>query len=364
MLELLRTRAAELLAASADGPDIVRRHARAIADVADEIDLAHWGAYTADWTDLLTALLPEFRRAHDAAIELGEWEVAGRLAASYGSFWHREGGLPEGAARTRAVLDHEAELSAETRGRLLAAAGLVAWDVGDVSEARAFWLAAIEHLESTVLKSSLAYVLAGAAVTTIDEPERHDWARDVLDRAESIARTTPSTVLAEVLNFRGEFSRATGDDESARTAYSDVVRYAAEAGNLAVEAVGFANLGYTECHAGRYDEARRMTRKALRLSIAGGRRLMAAWSVGELAISSHGLGEHELAARLIGAGMRAMETLNAGRYPADVNEDERVIAGLIEHLGEDEYERLVAEGRTLTLDQAISLALGEGVDDD
>ena len=84
--------------------------------------------------------------------------MAGRLAASYGSFWHREGGLPEGGARIRAALRHEDELSRETRGRLLAAAGLLAWDVGEVATARELWLTAAAELESTELESTLAWL--------------------------------------------------------------------------------------------------------------------------------------------------------------------------------------------------------------
>ena len=49
----------------------------------------------------------------------------------------------------------------------------------------------------------------------------------------------------------------------------------------------------------------------------------------------------------------------AGRYPADSAEDEGVVAALVDVLGHDEFDRLVEEGRAMTLDDAISLALGE-----
>jgi len=359
MLELLRTRAAELLADEPDALEVARRHAHAVADAVEAIDLQSWGTLASDWTDLLAMLLPEFRRAHDTATALEEWELVGRLAASYGTFWHREGGLPEGGRRIRAAREHADQLSRPTHGRLLAAAGLVAWDVGDVLEARELWLDAIELLEGTAFTSTMAYVMAGTAVTAIAEPERHDWAQDQIARALPIARSGPPAALAEVLNMWGEFARATGDDASARQAYEEALRLAADSGNRALESVALANLSYIECHAGNFDQARRMSRTALRMSIANGRRLMVSWTVGELAISAHGLGEHELAARLLGAATRAMQTLHAGRYPADVHEDERVIASLVERLGRAEYDRLFAEGGQLTLDQAIPLALGE-----
>ena len=168
------------------------------------------------------------------------------------------------------MLDHADQLSPRTRARALAGAGLVAWDRGDVAEARTLSIASADLLDDEQLGSLRAYVLAGTAVTAIDDPELRDWA------------------------------------------------------------VGCVRMGP---------------------------RLMAAWCVGELAISADGLGEHELAARLIGAGTRAMETLHAGRYPADVAEDEQVVDSLVDRLGQDEFDRLVAEGRALTLDDAISLAL-------
>jgi hypothetical protein len=86
MLELLRARAVELLAESEEATDVARRHALAVAGIVDGIDTGRWGELASTWTDDLAALLPEFRRAHDTSIDLGEWEAAGLLVASYGAF--------------------------------------------------------------------------------------------------------------------------------------------------------------------------------------------------------------------------------------------------------------------------------------
>jgi len=74
------------------------------------------------------------------------------------------------------VLDHADQLSPRTRARALAGAGLVSWDRGDVAEARTLSIASADLLDDEQLGSLRAYVLAGTAVTAIDDPELRDWA--------------------------------------------------------------------------------------------------------------------------------------------------------------------------------------------
>ena len=269
MLELLRARAVELLAESEEATDVARRHALAVAGIVDGIDTGRWGELASTWTDDLAALLPEFRRAHDTSIDLGEWRP--RVCSSPRTV---RSGTGRAASRKPTVgfaqcsTTPTSSAPAHAPGRSPARG----WSHGTAATSQRHGRSGSRRPVCWTTNSAgpCAYVLAGTAVTAIDDPELRDWA------------------------------------------------------------VGCVRMG---------------------------RRLMAAWCVGELAISADGLGEHELAARLIGAGTRAMETLHAGRYPADVAEDEQVVDSLVDRLGQDEFDRLVAEGRALTLDDAISLAL-------
>ncbi len=66
------------------------------------------------------------------------------------------------------------------------------------------------------------------------------------------------------------------------------------------------------------------------------------------------------AARLLGAAGQAREALHRPiEAPNEVAELEQALAQLAGALGEAERERLLAEGRRLSLDEAVLVALGE-----
>jgi hypothetical protein len=53
-----------------------------------------------------------------------------------------------------------------------------------------------------------------------------------------------------------------------------------------------------------------------------------------------------------------MEQLGSRIFPADLEEHQRVSAQVNDSLGAARFEALRAEGRTLSLDQVIAVALG------
>ena len=150
-----------------------------------------------------------------------------------------------------------------------------------------------------------------------------------------------------------------GDDDVALVAYEEGRDVAAGAGDLAHVSVFLANLGYLADHRGAHDEARRLGCDGLRLCWSLGRRMMAAWSISELAGPELGLGRPERAARLVGAADEALRALRVARHPGDTEEHDRVVARLRATLGPDAYDRLYAEGAALSLEGAVALALGD-----
>ena len=130
-------------------------------------------------------------------------------------------------------------------------------------------------------------------------------------------------------------------------------------GDRTVHSVAISNLSYVASHEGDFAEARRLGRLGLELAIGAGRRVLAAWSVSELAEPALGLGDVQLGARLVGAAERALERMGGRIYPGDTPAHERVVAGLVDALGPDEYDRWYAAGATLTFDQSVDLALGQ-----
>jgi predicted ATPase/DNA-binding winged helix-turn-helix (wHTH) protein len=359
MLDLLRHRAADLLRDDPRAAAVGQRHREYVAGELWRIDEAHWSGLVTTWIDRTTSLLAEARRAFASAIASEDWETAARIAGSLSMYHHREGGLAEGRGWLEMLEPHHREMSDAALGRVLLGRGLLAWDDDDLPAARNAWEEALVVLQLIPDEARSAYVFASLAVAHLDEPGEHDRCRALVDRGVALARRVAGPVLlVEVLNIAGEFARATGDDAAARPRYEEAVELATRYQDQTSASVSLANLAYLACHDGDFEEGRRIARRALEMCWALKRRQLAAWTVSELAGPAAGLGEHELAARLIGASQRALEQQGGRIYPADLAEHERTVATTVDALGRERFEALCEEGRELSLDEAIALALG------
>jgi tetratricopeptide (TPR) repeat protein len=237
------------------------------------------------------------------------------------------------------------------------AAGTVEWP-RDRATAREHWNRAIDGFRELHDDAYLSYATALTSVTYIGDAESYEAALELSDEAISLARKIGDLRLtARALNMKGELARVRGDDDLALSAYEEGRGISAHEGDNATLGIFLGNLGFLADHRGDHDEARRLSREALRLSWSLGRRMVAAWLLAELAGAELGLGRPEMGARLIGASERALELLDVERHPCDVPEYERAVAGLASLLGEERFGSLRAEGERLPLDEAVALAL-------
>ena len=180
------------------------------------------------------------------------------------------------------------------------------------------------------------------------------------DEALALSRGVGGPALiAQVLNIRGELTRVAGDDRLAQAAYEEGLQISTALEDEMYVSVFLSNLSYLAEHRGEYDEARRLTHQALRICWSLGRRLMAAWTISQLAGPEHSLGRSELGAVLIGASDEALRVLGARRHPGDLPEHERVVAGIRAAVGDERFESLHAKGAQMSLDQALALVLDE-----
>ena len=357
LLELLRERARELLAESGEAAAVEGRHAAYVAAFLDDLDERRWTDLSDRWIDLVTEMLGEIRAAHDWAGRHGEAVVAARITAGLGTFWHREGHHAEGRRWVADALAHADRLDPLLAARLQLAAGFVAWP-RDQAAARVHFeqaAAAFRHLDH---RRYLAYALMLCSGTYVGDPSGYDLGLGLCDDGIDLARDVgEKPLIAQALNIRGELTRVAGDDRLALAAYEEGRDLAAAAADEAHLSVFLANLAYLADHRGDHETARRLGRDALRLCWSLGRRMMAAWTVSELAGPELGLGHPEHGARLVGAADEALRVLGVTRHPGDVSEHERVVAGLRAALGEDAYGTWYEDGARLSLDDAVALAL-------
>jgi predicted ATPase/DNA-binding SARP family transcriptional activator len=359
MLELLREHAGRLLA-EGDETSLRRRHAEYVADLLESIEERRWTVLADRWIDLVNDILPEVRSAHAWAQAHDAWHIAARITGALGTFWHREGHHVEGRAWVDQARAHVDLYDEPLVGRLLLAAGFMAWPRNDAPLTRELWTGAVEAFRAAGDKRYLAFVLGLLPGTYVGDVDNYETGMRLCEESLTLAREVGDLpLIAQTLNVQGELARVHGDDQLALTVYTEGLAMARMCHDDGHASVFLANLAYLADHRGDYAEARRLGCEALRLCWSSGRRMMAAWTVSELAGPEVGLGRSRRAARLVGAANQALATLDVGIHPADLPERERVLAQLSARLDETELRRLMAEGAQLSLREAVALALSE-----
>jgi predicted ATPase/DNA-binding winged helix-turn-helix (wHTH) protein len=359
LLELLRERARELLAAGDEEEAVWARHAEVVAAFLEDLEERRWSEASDRWIDLITELLGEVRAAHAWAEAHGDARLAARITANLGAYWHREGHHTDGRRWTAHALAHAAELDAPLVARLHLTAGFMEWPRSQLA-ARKHWDEAIVAFRTLGDDRYLAYTLGLVPGTYVGDGGRYDLAIGLCDEGIALARRVGDRpLIAQALNVKGELARVHGDDDLALAVYEEGKALAAAAGDEAHLSVFLANLMYIADHRGDYEEARRLGCDALRLCWSLGRRMMAAWTISEMAGPELGLGRPERGALLVGASDEALRVLGTARHPGDVSEHDRVLDGLRAALGDERLGELLGEGGRLSLDDAVALALTE-----
>jgi predicted ATPase/DNA-binding winged helix-turn-helix (wHTH) protein len=359
LLELLRERARELLAEQGAAEVVAGRHARYVVARCEEIEERKWTDLSDRWIDVTTELLGEIRAGHAWAQARGEAELAARIAASLGTFWHREGYHREGRQWVAAALQQAPAFDPLLVARLELAAGLLNWS-RDQATAREHCARAAAAFRTLGHDRYLAYALALNSVTYVGNRDHYRIAIAQCDEAIELARrVNERPLIAQALNIKGELTRVHGDDDLASAVYEEGRDLAAAAGDRAHLSMFLANLAYLAEHRGDHVEAHRLASEGLRLCHSLGRRMMAAWSVSELAGPECSLGRPERGAVLVGAADEALRVMGAARHLGDLPEHATVVEGLRTTLGPVEFDSWYAAGTRLSLDQAVALALAE-----
>lgn len=357
LLELLRERARELLAESGQAEAVAARHAECVAMLCEDIDERKWTELCDRWIDMTAEILGEIRAAYAWADENRRVQLAARITASLGTYWHREGHHREGREWTRAALDSAGSLDPMLVARLELTRGFVEWPRDRIA-ARRHWERAVAAFRDLGHERYLSYALGLLPGTYIAERDRYAEAIALCDEAIELARRVGELpLIAQALNVKGELARVQGEHDVALAAYEEGREHAEAAGDQTHLCIFLANLGYMARHRGDIAMARRLTLESLRLSWNLGRRLMSTWTLSELAGPELAEGRPQRGAIFVGAADQALTVMGSARHPGDVPEHAHIMAALEAALGPERFRRLQQEGARLTLDEAVSLAL-------
>jgi predicted ATPase/DNA-binding CsgD family transcriptional regulator len=402
LLEPLRQYGHERLALHPDADSIAARHAACFLDLAERAapDLVgpHGPAYRT-WLQRMEQEHDNLRAALQWLLTRDQLEQALRMGGALRYFWMFQGYVSEGRAWLAELIARSQETAPSTeRARVLSGAAMLAVVQGDYDaawawarEAEALWRTLDNPFERAIVLLNLGtaasargqpsearafheegvrisraagdrtaealnrHGLSEIAFAEGDYPTARAHAEEALGLARAMGWTSPRN-SPQILGLLGEASLGEGDLPAARAFFEESLTRARQIGWAWGVALALVRIGHVAAEQGDLVYAREALTEALAMHRAQGNRVgLLAVLAGFAHLADRGR-EPSRALRLAGATTALAETLNTGLPPTELARLPRWVTASTRALG-DRAPREVADGRALSLEEAIATAL-------
>jgi tetratricopeptide (TPR) repeat protein len=356
MLETLREYAAERLELAGEAPTLRRRHAEYFLALAEEVEsnMLGVGNHT-ERLDRLERDHDNFRAALDWLMASGDSSGALRLAAALWRFWDLRGHLIEGRRHLEAALRADERPTAE-RAKALSRSAAMALTCGDVATGRlrAEEALALYRTLGDDWGTAFSLLAFGHAIG----PEG-DWPRAQQLFGESVRQFRG--VGDEYNELRAARAQAwsyyeAGDLERSRELYEDILPRARETHHELVEAIALFSLAEIAADEGRVADALPMLEESQRILRDLDDHLLIASRVGRFASLLALAGRAAIAAQVLSSSTALMEEIGA-RPPWFARISTKTLSAIHTQLDDASFAEAWEQGRTLTAEEAVALAL-------
>jgi predicted ATPase/class 3 adenylate cyclase len=356
MLETIREYAAERLQESVDADEPRRRHSGYFLALAEEAyPNLRGGSHERDWLERLEAEHDNFRAVLDRLEAIGDGQRALQLAGALYPFWYLRGHAPEGARRLRRLLAVD-ERPTPARARALNGAAVVVGTTGDAASERLFaqqGLALNRLLGDRWGAAYSTFLLGGNAASAADFERARPLLEEALDRFREVGDDHYVLVATDALAWTyGEL----GDRERRRALHEEVLGQARAQSNEPVIALQLEQLAIFAADERNVDGALSMLKESLQISRDFGDPSAIADTLGYFAAVLVTARRAEEAARLLASAEALHEEFgSSGAWPAKENDE--ALGRIRAQLEETAFAAAWAQGRALTVDEAVALAL-------
>jgi tetratricopeptide (TPR) repeat protein len=355
MLETIREYATEQLDTSDEADERRDRQAEHFLGLAEEAE-PYLEKDPEEWLKRLEADNDNLRAALDRLETSGESQRALRLAGALAGFWEM-GHLTEGRHRLENLLRGD-ERPTAARAKALVGAALMARQSGDAETARLRAEDALTlHRElGNAWGAADAGVMLGLAVADEGDFSR---ARQLFDDSVALFRDAGDEDKALfATRLLGWMYEELGDHGRARAVHEDNLRRARALGNKQIEGQTLGALAYLALEQGRARDAVSMMKDVLRIDRDRGVPLQTAFDLGRFArVLAFTGGSGAEAARLLSSAEAMRDEIGVGAIPFLVTVNEETLAAIRTQLDEAAFTEAWEQGRKLTADEAVALAL-------
>ena len=356
MLETIREYALDRLRDSSEAELLRDRHAEFYRAMAERAAAELAGPSQGEWLARLEVEHDNLRGAIHWATTTGAAETALRLAGALWPFWYVRGHLSEGRAWLEAVLEMSGG-SPLQRAVALSGAGILALAQGDRASASTHLEEALALRREAGDRSGVAgalNALGNVAFLEGDVPGAHARYTEALALGRELGDRRR---IAYTLSNLASVTYRQGDAAAAEALYAESLSLLRAIGDTRGVTYALAHLG-TVAHA-RGDESTAAARftESLPLQRALGDIRGVAASLEGLAAVAGAEARPARAARLLGAAGQLREAIGAPLPPDRHAEYERTVTAARALLGEEAFAAAFEEGRALSVDAAVALAL-------
>jgi non-specific serine/threonine protein kinase len=364
LLETVRQYARDRLEDTGGSAAARLRHRDYYLALAEEAGPKLRGAEQAEWLRRLEEEHENLRAGLEWSLVEAGSKGGLRLCGALGRFWWTRGHFTEGRQWCTRVLGKAgAEERTRERACVLNAASVLSYHQGDYPAARALQeesLAICRELGDRFGIASSLNSLGNVAFNQGDYPA----ARALHEESLAIRRELGDRFgSAGSLNNLGLVARNQGDYPAARALLEESLAIHRELGDRFGIATSLSNLGNVVLNQGDHPAARALLEESLAIRRELGDRFGIPYSLEGLAAVVASLRDPLRAARIWGATERSRAEIGT---PLQLWErsgyDRRVAAARIASGDDAAFDRAWQEGRGLTLDQAIDLALAKTVE--
>jgi predicted ATPase/DNA-binding SARP family transcriptional activator/DNA-binding CsgD family transcriptional regulator len=400
MLEPVRQYAQEKLEQSGEGEEIHRRGARFFLALAEDAELGLSGPEDAAWLSRVQAEHNNIRAVLSWALDRGDIEVGLRLAGALWQFWEARGHYGEGKRWLEEALEKDDRASATARAKALEGLSWLTYRRGDTHRAEATAKEGLELSAEARLGERLLACFKSILGQVADIRGDYAHATNLYGESLELYRQAEDKLgFARTLHDLGNVSSARREYERAKEFYEESLALSRELGGaellggilvswgymcllegdyergaaLNEEAAALYrgrgykggldyvldNLGWAALLQGDYERARTSYRESLMLCKELGEKMIAAESLEGLACVVGSKGEAERAARLFGAAEALREAVGYQHAPEEGALREPYLATTRSRLDERVWEAAWAEGRGMSMEQAVEYALSE-----
>jgi len=355
LLETVRQYAWERLAAASEEDATRDLHLTHFLARAEQAVQAFRGPELGTWLDRLETEHDNLRAALGWARTRARGEEGLRLAAALAPFWEMRGHIAEGRRQLEEMLaDHQG--SPSTRARGLNGAGILVMREGEHRTSLALYqeaLALRRELGDT-LGMAVSLTNVGNAHVELGEYEQAEPAyAAALDLYRAVG---DQSGVATAFNNQAVATRELGQYERAEALAKESLALRRAQGDLRGVAEATNNLAQVASVQGRHERAEALFKEGL-LSRDVGDMLRLLEALEGLAWAAAALGQPYWAARQGGAAEAERERLGLSQGIPDRGFREGAIQAMRAALGKEMFAAAWAEGKAMTLNEAIALAL-------